>query len=76
LIARRSSIPVSATAIAWSAAMLGDLDAAFEWLERAVEERDQLIVFLDLYTDRYAPSLLTDRRYPALLARVGLGHGT
>ena len=72
MLEQKLTLPVSSTAIAWAAAALGDVDAAFAWFERAVEERDQLMVFLPLYTPRYGAPLLRDPRYPALLARLGL----
>ena len=51
---------------------LGDKDRAFEWLEKAYEERDSLLVFLNA-----APifdSLRSDPRFASLVERIGLAH--
>ncbi len=49
---------------------LGDADAAFGWLEKALEERCWVLVFLAV--DPAYESLRTDPRFPALLQRIGL----
>ena len=51
---------------------LGDLDGAFQWVERAIEERDTLVAFVHIYTPLLAPELATDPRYDTLLARLNL----
>ncbi len=49
---------------------LGDKDRAFEWLEKAVDERsDQLI---NLNVEPMADSLRSDPRYKELIHRIGL----
>ncbi len=63
---------VSAVTIAYASANLGDIEAAFQWLERAVVERDVLIAFIHIYTEVFAPELISDQRYGALLARLNL----
>ena len=59
----------------WSAVIhagLGDLDAAFELLEEAVEERDGGLLFLAV-TPRM-PGFQEDPRFGRMLRRIGLGH--
>jgi tetratricopeptide (TPR) repeat protein len=51
-------------------AAVGDLDAAFEWYERAYRERDPLPV-LNFWPPA-TPELVADPRFAALMARVGL----
>ncbi|MGV8041928.1 MAG: protein kinase [Thermoanaerobaculaceae bacterium] len=72
MIAQRPAVNVSCMALAWATANLGDLDGAFRWLEEAIRERDTLVAFVHIYTPAVAPSMLTDRRYDALLARLKL----
>jgi TolB-like protein/Tfp pilus assembly protein PilF len=48
----------------------GELDAAFEWLDRAVARRDSGLT--DARSDPLLRSLHPDARWPALLARAGL----
>jgi TolB-like protein/Flp pilus assembly protein TadD len=49
---------------------LGDKDAAFDWLERAYEDRSHLLVFLNI--DPRIDSLRDDPRFTDLARRVGL----
>ena len=67
---------VSAIHIAAIHAQLGEKDEAFEWLERAYEERCALLFTVDSGTF-YAPfdSLKADPRYRDLLRRIGLKDG-
>ncbi len=56
--------------IAWAYAALGDKEMAFEWLQRALEERD-----LNLPYVRIEPSfdkIRSDPRYPLLVHLMGL----
>jgi TolB-like protein/Flp pilus assembly protein TadD len=48
----------------------GDRDRAFEWLERAVRQRDSGLV--GLRNDRFMASLKDDPRWPVLLHKLGL----
>ena len=50
---------------------LGEKDLAFEWLERAYQERSTVLAYLRL-DPRLAP-LRSDPRFTSLLARLGLG---
>jgi TolB-like protein/predicted Ser/Thr protein kinase len=63
---------VSSAAVAWLAAELGDLDLAFELLDRGYEERDTLMAFIHVYTGLFAPALAADPRFKAVLARMKL----
>ena len=56
--------------IASSYAALGDRDKAFEWLNKALEERD--ISFTYFIADYRWDSMRSDPRYAAVLQRVGL----
>ena len=49
---------------------LGEKDAAFEWLEKALAERSSDLVFLN-WNDKLA-SLRSDARFSQLLRQVGL----
>lgn len=49
---------------------LGDVDAAFEWLERAYDARDRAVLLLKV-NPGYDP-LRSDPRFDALVERVGL----
>ena len=48
---------------------LGDKDKAFEWLEKAYDERSAVMVFLKV--DRRLDKLRSDPRFTDLLRRVG-----
>lgn len=61
---------VSPYTIATVLAALGDRDRSFEWLEKALEERDPMMTFL-LVHPRLDP-LRGDPRFDALVRRVGL----
>jgi TolB-like protein/Tfp pilus assembly protein PilF len=66
--ARRKPFP--ALAIAEVYIGLGDKDHAFEWLERAADQRD---LNMDLQWDSFYESLRSDPRYSLLLRRLKLG---
>ena len=51
-------------------AELGDKDHAFEWLEKAYEERDSLLIFIN--TVPIFDSLHSDPRFGDLIRRIGL----
>jgi len=57
--------------LAWISLVSGEIDSAFEWLERGVEERDPLVTLL-LKTDPYLDDLRSDPRYRALLRKMNL----
>ena len=63
--------PVPLTGIATMHHWLGDDDAAFRWLEKALEERDSWIVML-----RFDPSMMrlrSDPRFQSVLRRISVG---
>jgi len=70
LTAGRATRVVSAWGIAALHATLGDVDAAFEWLEAAVRERASGLVFLRVHP-RLDP-IRRDPRYEPLVRRLGL----
>jgi class 3 adenylate cyclase/Tfp pilus assembly protein PilF len=61
---------VDPLAFAWLNIGLGDLEAAFAWLERAYEAKSSWLIFLKVQ-QIYEP-LHADRRYHDLLRRLGL----
>ena len=63
---------VSATGLAWACATIGDLDGAFHWFDRALEERDSIIPYVHVYTEFFAPYLIKEPRYQDLLRRMNL----
>jgi serine/threonine-protein kinase len=63
---------VSTPCLAWLAGALGKLDLAFEFLDRAYEERDILMAFIHVYAEIFSPEISADPRFKALLARMKL----
>ena len=61
---------VSSTLIAATYAALGDRDDAFKLLEKAIEQRDGVLVFINI--DPLFEDLRSDTRYAALRQRIGL----
>jgi tetratricopeptide (TPR) repeat protein len=68
---RRSECYVLPTSIAHIHFGLGEIDAAFEWFDRAVEERDQMMMPILSYA-HYDP-IRKDSRFTALLRKMKLG---
>jgi tetratricopeptide (TPR) repeat protein len=68
LLDRHRSAPVATRSIVMTCAALGELDTAFEWLERAYAERDGQLFFVPnvLVFD----PLRADPRFARLIARV------
>ncbi len=52
------------------AAMVGETEMAFRWLERAIETRETQVIWLRI--DPRLRSLRTDPRFKTLAARLGL----
>ncbi|MBV9342769.1 MAG: winged helix-turn-helix domain-containing protein [Acidobacteria bacterium] len=52
---------------------LGELDEAFAWLDKAYEERDPELTYLNVRRRRFEP-LRRDPRFKKLLLRMGLGN--
>jgi serine/threonine-protein kinase len=63
---------LSATCIAWLAAALGKLDLAFEFMDKAYDERDTLMPFVHIYTEIFSPTILADPRFKDVLAKMKL----
>jgi hypothetical protein len=67
-IAAQAYVPPSS--FAWIHIGLGETDAAFEWLDRAVDERDQLMMPIKSYA--YLDPLRSDPRFAVLLRKMNL----
>ncbi|MGK2864638.1 MAG: tetratricopeptide repeat protein, partial [Chitinophagaceae bacterium] len=66
---RSSNEYIAGTQLGLSAAWLGDADTAFDYLEKAYEERD---IIYDIKYAPYVPALLrNDPRFQKLLDRIG-----
>lgn len=63
---------LSATCIAFLAGALGKLDLAFEFLDKAYDERDSLMPFVHIYAEIFSPTILTDPRFKDVLAKMKL----
>jgi hypothetical protein len=50
--------------------MLDKLDEAFTWFERGLEKHDHILIFLQV--EPLLDKLRTDKRYLALLKKIGL----
>ena len=61
---------VPPTSFAWIHLGLGDTDTAFEWLNRAVDECDQLLMAIKSYT--FLNPIRSDPRFAALLRKMNL----
>ena len=70
LLAQARKQPFPAVAIAHVYIGLGDKDRAFEWLDKAVDQRD---LSVDLQWDPVYRMMRPDPRYAALLRRMKLG---
>ena len=51
-------------------ARLGEIDEAFEWLERSYEKRESALLWIKVLP--HVDSLRSDPRYQALLKKIGL----
>jgi tetratricopeptide (TPR) repeat protein len=71
-IESRNRINVSATSIAFLAGELGKLDLAFEFLDKAFEERDSLMAYIHIYTKFLSPAISADPRFKDVLAKMKL----
>ncbi|MBZ5599437.1 MAG: winged helix-turn-helix domain-containing protein [Acidobacteriia bacterium] len=61
---------VPPTSLAWIHLGLGEIDAAFEWLNRAVDECDQLLMPIKSYA--FLDPIRADPRFDVLLHRMNL----
>ncbi|HET6181033.1 MAG TPA: protein kinase [Candidatus Sulfotelmatobacter sp.] len=67
-VAKQRYVPPTAFVILYAG--LGMIDDAFHWLDRAVEQRDGLLIYLKVGS--VFDNLRSDRRFTEILARVGL----
>ncbi len=67
---RQGARDVSYEGIGYVYAAQGDLDRAFEWLNRALDNYFARLLFVKV--DPRADPLRSDRRYAALVQRIGL----
>ena len=51
---------------------LGEIDKGFEWLEKAYEEHDSVLVHLKVLPGYKSLGVSSDPRYKALLRKIGL----
>ena len=51
---------------------LGEVDEAFVWLNRVLEERSGLAVYMRVYGRTFMKGIADDPRYRALMGRIGL----
>jgi len=51
---------------------LGDIDKAFEWFDKAFEEKDGNLIYITIPPQ--FDGLRSDKRFDALLKKMGLGH--
>jgi eukaryotic-like serine/threonine-protein kinase len=68
-LAARSYVAAFHMAVGYAG--IGDLNRAFEWLDRAYEEREGTLVYLRALRSQ-SPELASDPRYGELVRRVGL----
>jgi tetratricopeptide (TPR) repeat protein len=68
----RTGRPGKACFAAQIYACIGEKDLAFEWLNKAYEERNPLLAYAKVMP--YYDTLRTDLRFAALLKRLGLGN--
>ena len=67
---RRARTYVPPTSFAWIHLGFGETDSAFEWLDRAVEDRDQFIMPIKSYW--FFDPIRSDPRFAALLRKMRL----
>jgi len=68
----RDDNPVSPCNLAWDAGIRGDLDAAFRWLDIAIDKREPMMPHIHLYAEALVPELVRDARFAGILKRMNL----
>ena len=63
---------LSAAGIAWLAGELGKLDLAFEFLDKAYEERDSLMAYIHVYAELFSLKISADPRFKDILKKMRL----
>ncbi|MHC1769286.1 MAG: protein kinase [Verrucomicrobiia bacterium] len=69
---RKRMTNTSAVSIAYLAGELGNLDLAFDYLDKAYEERESVLVFVHIYAPMFSPAVAADPRFKDLLAKMNL----
>lgn len=67
-IALKAYVPP--TSFAWIHLGLGEIDSAFEWMDRAIDARDHMMTPIKTYP--FFDSIRADPRFSALLRRMNL----
>jgi len=67
-MAARAFVPP--TSFAWTFLGLGETDRTFEWLDRAIEGRDQFMMPIKSYP--FLDPIRSDPRFAALLRKMNL----
>jgi len=63
---------VSAPSLSWLAGELGNLDLAFEFLNKGYEEHDTLMPFIHVYAEIFSPATAADPRFRDVLKKMKL----
>jgi hypothetical protein len=61
---------VPASGFAWTHLGLGEVDAAFSWMDRAIDERDPMMIPIKTYP--FLDPIRDDARFSALLRKMNL----
>jgi len=72
MLAQKKRAYVSSMCIGWLWGALGNFDRAFEYFDKAREERDSLMPFVRVYTKIFVPEIQKDPRFIALLKTMKL----
>jgi tetratricopeptide (TPR) repeat protein len=72
MLAQKKSAYVSSMSIGWLWGALGNFDRAFEYFDKAREERDTLMPFVHIFTKIHVPEIQKDPRFKALLKKMKL----
>ena len=70
LVAQREQTYVQAALIAWIHISMGEYDAAFDWLEKALEEHSALLISVPSFG--FWDPIRSDERFTQLLDKMGL----
>ncbi len=74
LVELRKQSYASSWCMAFVCSALDDFDRAFEYFDKAYEERETLMPFTPIYIDAVNPSIKSDPRFKELLTRMKLGN--
>ena len=76
MLAQKKRAYVSSVCIGWLSGALGNFDRAFEYFDKARQERDTLMPFVHIYTKIFVPEIEKDPRFRALLKTIKLDEDT